>query len=124
MSLVITVRKVEARHVHACIHQNSNTFFGPASRSHRADDFRATAFGGRLACDHAERNQITMKLGDGTCTGQHGGDVWEVENEVNRTKSTFRNCGRGGIREILGSVQDGMCVIAMFLCQSPTPTAF
>jgi hypothetical protein len=78
MPFVISVRKVEARHVHTGIHEDTDAFFGPASRTHRADDFRATAFRGRLAGDHAERNQITMELGDCTCTGKHGGDdVWE-----------------------------------------------
>jgi hypothetical protein len=85
MTLVIPVRKVEARHIHTGIHQDTDAFFGPASRTHRADNFRATAFGRRLACDHAERNQITMKLGDGTCTGKHSGDVWEGKKEVNTT---------------------------------------
>jgi hypothetical protein len=76
MSLVISVRKVEARHVHTGIHKDTDAFFGPASRTHRADDFRTTAFGGRLACDHVERNQIAMELGNGTCIGKHLG-VWE-----------------------------------------------
>jgi hypothetical protein len=79
MSLVISVRKVEARHVHTGIHKDTDAFFGPASRSHRANDFRTTAFGGRLACDHVERNKIAMELGNGTCIGKHVDDVLERE---------------------------------------------
>jgi hypothetical protein len=75
MSLVISVRKVEACHVHTGIHEDTDAFFGPAGRTHRADDFRTTALGGRLPHDHVERNQVAMKLGNSTCIGKHGGKV-------------------------------------------------
>lgn len=73
MSLMVSVRKVEACNVHASIHELSEVLFAPRSRTDGADDLGATFSGFRRFLHHVECDESSRQHGHFRCVGNHSG---------------------------------------------------
>lgn len=68
---MIAVRKVEARHIHAGIHESSHVFLGPTGGSNGANNLGAAIGRVRAGLDAIQGNLASVEGRNGTGVGNH-----------------------------------------------------